>query len=132
VRITKKEIPMLKKFTSIAIVAALVYALAGTPTSATAQTRRDTKTLSPLGIEENQILSENLGANQNLRADMVKLVADVRAEGKLVKVPAPQIQAPQRNNLSTGAKIAIGVAIAVAVVVVVLVAQRCNNEPGGC
>ena len=116
---------MCKKRTSISIVAALVYTLIGPPNSVTAQFRREARNVST------PITKDNNGT-QSLRADMVKLVADVRAEGKLVKVPQPQIQAPQRNNLSTGAKIAIGVAIAVAVVVVVLVAQRCNNEPGSC
>lgn len=123
---------MLNTFASTVLVVALLSTLAATPTLATAQTRRDTKMQSHAVTGENEPLSENLQANQNLRADILKLVADVKAGHDVVRTPRPQIQSPQRNNLSKSAKIAIGVGIAVAVVVVILVSQRCSNEPGGC
>ncbi|HLA12066.1 MAG TPA: hypothetical protein VJ023_15880 [Pyrinomonadaceae bacterium] len=119
---------MFNKFASIVLVLTLVSTLLGTP--ATAQTKWETKTHPLVVTQQGEILSENLRANQNLRADIFKLVAEVKAGGDVVKIPAPQIHRQQRNNLSKGAKIAIGVGIAAAVVVVILVAQYCRNEQG--
>ena len=57
--------------------------------------------------------------NEKLRADMLKLVSDAKA-GKL-KLPAQQFpQSTNRNNLSKGAKIAIGVGIAAAIIFAIL------------
>jgi hypothetical protein len=57
--------------------------------------------------------------NEKLRADMLRLVNDARA-GKL-KMPAQQFpQSTHRNNLSKGAKIAIGVSVAAVIVFAIL------------
>jgi hypothetical protein len=57
--------------------------------------------------------------NEKLRNDMLKLVADAKA-GKL-KMPAQQFPQPNnRNNLSTGAKIAIIGGIAGAIIFLIL------------
>lgn len=56
--------------------------------------------------------------NEKLKADVAKLVADAKA-GKL-KVPAQHFPQPKRNNLSTGAKIAIGAGIAGAIIFTIL------------
>jgi hypothetical protein len=57
--------------------------------------------------------------NEKLRADVLKLVSDAKA-GKL-KVPLQQFpQSTHRNNLSKGAKIAIGVSIAAVIVFAIL------------
>ena len=61
---------------------------------------------------------EKSKANEKLKADMAKLVADAKA-GKL-KVPAQQFPQTQRNNLSTGAKIGIIAAIAGIIVAIVI------------
>ncbi len=117
---------MLNKFASIVLVAALVSTPAGTPAFADAPSKRGEKTRPDAVTEADKV------ANEKLRAEIFKLVADAKAGGKGVTLPRPQIQSPQKNNLSKGTKIAIGVGIAVAVVAVILVSKRCNNEPGGC
>jgi uncharacterized protein YxeA len=60
-------------------------------------------------------------ANEKVKTDMMKLVADAKA-GKVA--PAPQ-QFPRaaRNNLSTGAKIGIAAAIGGAIVLIVIFHQ---------
>ena len=117
---------MLNKFASVVLVAALVCTLAGTSAFADALSKRGSKTPADAVTEADRVV------NEKLRAEIFKLVADAKAGGKGVTLPRPQIQAPQRNNLSKGTKIAIGVGIAVAVVAVILVSTRCNNEPGSC
>ena len=117
---------MLNKFASIVLVAALVCTLVGKPTSANTPSKRGAKT------EPDAVTETDKVVNEKLRAEIIKLVADTKAGGSVVTFPRPQIQSPQRNNLSTGTKIAIGVGIAVAVVVVILVSKRCSNEPGSC
>jgi hypothetical protein len=59
--------------------------------------------------------------NEKLRADVQRLVSDAKA-GKL-KMPAQQFPAPQRNNLSTGAKIGIIAGIAGAIIVIAILAK---------
>ena len=65
-------------------------------------------------------------ANEKVKADVLKLVADARA-GKL-KSPPPQFPArTKRNNLSKGAKIGIVAAIAGAIFLIVMV-QQLNSD----
>src|SRR3990172_3910700 len=123
---------MLDKLGCGLLVAALVSTLVATPGLASAQAKRDTNQQSKVITQERELFVEDVPANQALRADISKLVAGVKAQRDVVTFPRPQLQSPQRNNLSKGTKITVGVAVAVAVVVVVLVAQRCSNEPGGC
>ena len=61
---------------------------------------------------------EKTQANEKLKADVTKLVADAKA-GKL-KMPAQHFPQPKRNNLSTGAKVAIIAGVAAAVIFIVL------------
>lgn len=61
-----------------------------------------------------------------LKTDVTKLVADAKA-GKL-KVPGPQFPQPQRNNLSTGAKIGIIAAIAGAIVLIAVVVHVTSDN----
>ena len=117
---------MFTKFASVVLVAALVCTLAGTSAFADAPLKRSSKT-PPAAVTGTDKL-----VNEKLRAEIFKLVANAKAGSKTVTLPRPQIQPPQRNNLSKGTKIAIGVGIAVAVVAVILVTTRCNNEPGSC
>ena len=122
---------MLNKFVTIVLVAALVCTLAGTPAFADTPNNPGAKTRS--AAERPDAVSEaGRLVNEKLRAEILKLVADTKAGGNVVRFPRPQIQSPHRNNLSKGAKIAIGVGIAVAVVAVILVSKRCGNEPGAC
>jgi hypothetical protein len=117
---------MITKFASIVVVAALVCTLAGATAFANAPSKPDSKT------PPDTVTGADKVVNEKLRAEIFKLVADAKAGSKGVTLPRPQIQSPQRNNLSKGRKIAIGVGIAAAIVVVILVSKRCSNEPGGC
>jgi hypothetical protein len=118
---------MLNKFASIVLVAALVCTLAGTPAFANTGSKGDAKTRGTADRPDAVTEADNV-ANEKLRAEILRLVADAKAGRKVVTLPRPQIQSPQRNNLSKETKIAIGVGIAVAVVVVILVSKRCSNE----
>ncbi|MGI8919006.1 MAG: hypothetical protein ACR2H6_10420 [Pyrinomonadaceae bacterium] len=122
---------MINKFASIVLVAALVCTLAGRPAFADTPKKPGVKTPGTT-VRSGTVTEVGRVANEELRAEILKLVADAKAEGNVVKFPRPQIQPTHRNNLSQGAKIAIGVAIAVAVVTVILVSKRCDNEPGAC
>lgn len=103
---------MIKKLVSCATVIALVCCFCAT--SAYARTGSDPK--------EPEVKSapaaEKTQAQEKLKADVTKLVSDAKA-GKL-KVPAQQFPHPQRNNLSTGAKIGIIAAIAGTIVLICL------------
>ena len=103
---------MIKKLGSLATVVALVCCFCAT--SAYARTGSDPK--------EPEVKSatpaEKTQAQEKLKADVTKLVADAKA-GKL-KVPAQQFPQPKRNNLSTGAKIGIIAAIAGTIVAIVI------------
>jgi hypothetical protein len=117
---------MINKFASMLLVAALVCTLAGTPAFADTLSKREAKTQPEVVTESDKVV------NEKLRSEIFKLVAETKAARNEVKFPQPQIQSPQRNNMSQGTKIAIGVAIAAAVVAVILISTRCNNEPGSC
>jgi hypothetical protein len=103
---------MIKKLVSLATVVALVGCFCAT--SAYARTGSDPK--------EPEVKSatpaEKTQAQEKLKADVTKLVADAKA-GKL-KVPAQHFPQPKRNNLSTGAKIAIVAGIAGAIIFTIL------------
>lgn len=62
--------------------------------------------------------AEKNKTSDKLKADVTKMVADAKA-GKL-KMPAQQFPQPKRNNLSTGAKIAIVAGIAGALIFIIL------------
>jgi cell division protein FtsL len=110
---------MTKGLISLALVVALVCCFCGT--SAYSRTGSDPKepTVTPTTA------AEKTQAQEKLKADVAKLVSDAKA-GKL-KVPAQQFPQPKRNNLSKGAKIAIGAGIAAAVIFIIL---WYTNGPG--
>ena len=63
--------------------------------------------------------STEVRRNEKLRTDMLRLVSDAKA-GKLT-MPAQQFPQPtHRNNLSKGAKIAIGIGVAAAIIFAIL------------
>lgn len=122
---------MLNRFATMVLVAALVCTLGGTP--AFAQTLNNPGAKTHSAVERPDAFTDaDRVVNAELRAEILKLVADTKAGGNVVRFPRPQLESPHRNNLSKGTKIAIGVAIAVAVVAVILVSKRCDNEPGAC
>lgn len=119
---------MLNKFASLAVVIALVCPLGGT--SAFANTPSDSDAKSKLVASPSKVggtAKNEAKPNEKLRADMLKLVADAAA-GKVKLAARPQIQPAKSNDLSKGAKIAIGVGIAIAVIVVVVAVS--NRGPG--
>jgi hypothetical protein len=120
---------MFNKFASIALVAVLVCTLAEMPafarSSEPAAKARETVDQPEAAVAADKVV------NEKLRTEIRKLVADTKAGTNVVTIPRPQFPAPQRNNLSTGTKIAIGVGVAVAVVAIIFIKKRCDNE-GGC
>jgi len=115
---------MFIKFTSIVV--ALLLTLSIAPVLVAAQSKQELKNYSVELAEPGQ------QSNPKLQMDIQRLLANLKSERDVIKLPRPQIVDPQRSNLSKSTKITIGVAIAVAVVVIILVSKRCSNEPGGC
>jgi hypothetical protein len=110
---------MTKKLISVATVVALLCCLYGTSTYArTGSDPKEPEVKPATPVEKSQ-------ANEKLKADVTKLVADAKA-GKL-KMPAQHFPQPKRNNLSKGAKIAIGAGIAAALIFIIL---WYTNGPG--
>jgi hypothetical protein len=103
---------MIRKAVSVAVVFALV--LCFSRASALGNSGSDSK--EPVDKAPPAVAKKE--ANEKLKADVAKLVADAKA-GKL-KVPAQHFPQPKRNNLSTGAKIAIVAGIAGAIVFIIL------------
>ena len=114
---------MLNKFASVVLITALVCTLGGSSAFASNPSQPDTKpVMTETRSESGAATKREAQPNEKLKADMVKLVTDAKA-GKVAPAERPQIQPAKSNNLSKGAKIAIGVGIAVAVVAVVLIAR---------
>lgn len=113
---------VLKKLTSITLVAVLVGVLCGTSASASVSTNPDTRTNPANGPSDAPAKTE-VKPNEQLKNDMLKkLVADAKA-GKVVPAAKSQIQPARSNNLSKGKKIAIGVGIAAAIVVAIIIVK---------
>jgi hypothetical protein len=106
---------MIKKLISFAMVVALICCFCGT--AAYARTGPDPKE----PTVKSATPAEKTQAQEKLKADVTKLVADAKA-GKL-KMPAQQFPQPTRNNLSTGAKIGIIAAIAGGIVLIVMLVK---------
>ena len=111
---------MIRKLVSFGMVVALVCCFCGI--SAYAKDGSESK--EPAAAQPSQPIVK-AKANEKLKADVAKLVADAKA-GKL-KMPAQHFPQPKRNNLSTGAKIAIIAGIAGAIIFTVL---WYTNGPG--
>ena len=112
---------MLNKLTSVTLVAALVFVLCGTSALANNSSNPDVET-NTANVSSGALAKKEVEPNDQLKNNMVKLVADAKA-GKVAPPERSQIQPAKSNNMSKGTKIAIGVGIAVAVVAVVLIAR---------
>jgi len=113
---------MLKKLTSLTVAVALITVMCGVSVFANSVSNSDSRKdpiTRPLFVN---LESNKERSNEELRANMLRLVADAKA-GKVAPAERPQIQPAKRNNLSKGTKIAIGVGIAVAVIAVIVVAK---------
>lgn len=106
---------MIKRVGSLVVVFAVVCCFC--VTSAYARTGSDPNEPSV----KTALPAEKRQAQEKLKADVTKLVSDAKA-GKL-KMPAQQFPHPQRNNLSTGAKIGIIAGIGGAIVVIAILVK---------
>lgn len=115
---------MLNKLTSVTLVAALIIVSCGTSAFAYNSSNRDVRT-DTLNVPSEAPAKKEV-KHEQLKNDMLKLVADAKA-GKVAMPAKSQIQPAKSNNLSKGAKIAIGVGVAVAVIVVILISPAFND-----
>ncbi len=118
---------MLNKLTSVTLVAALVIVLCGTSAFANSSSNPDAKT-DTANVPSGALAKKEVKPNEQLKNNMLKLVAHAKA-GKVAPAERPQIQPAKSNNLSKGAKIAIGVGIAIAVIAVIVIATS-DKGPG--
>ena len=110
---------MIKQFISFATVVALVCCFCGVSVYASGTDPRVPPVKTVTSAEKSQ-------AQEKLKADMTKLVADAKA-GKL-KVPAQHFPQPKRNNLSTGAKIGIIAGIGAAIFLIVMLVSLSDDD----
>jgi hypothetical protein len=110
---------MIKKLVSLATAVALLCCFCGTSVYANGTDPKapTVKTATP---------AEKSLAQEKLKADVTKLVADAKA-GKL-KVPAQHFPQPKRNNLSTGAKVAIIAGIGAAVFLIIMLVSLADDD----
>jgi hypothetical protein len=118
---------MLKKFTTLALVAALVCTLGAPP--AFAQNKPSTNVIwnkvndSPDSTSAGKKEAQPGGS---LKASIQKLVLDAKA-GKGFSVSDPQNQPRQSNSLSKATKIAIVAGIAAVIILVIVVVHEKNH-----
>lgn len=115
---------MINRCSSLALAIALAWTVGGTSALGDTPTKTDTSGNEVVTVPGSSTLAKKeVRPNEKLRAGLDKLVADARA-GKVAPAARPQNQTARRNNLSDGAKIAIGVGIAVALVILVVTHKR--------
>ncbi|HEV7744547.1 MAG TPA: hypothetical protein VGO56_06105 [Pyrinomonadaceae bacterium] len=116
---------MFKKLASVILIAAIACTIGGTSAFAASTSDPSVKD-DPANIPAEVPEKKAPRANEQLKTNMLKLVADAKA-GR-VRLPAKsQIQPGTSNNLSKGKKIAIGVGIAVVVVAVIVFIHEKNH-----
>lgn len=122
-----------------AVLSALLLQAAAVPAFAATKAEKEAKRAEKVRAE---ITKLGTGADARVRLelrDKTKLegyvseagadtFAVTASDGKTTTVAYPQVKRAQGNNLSTGAKIAIGVGIGVAVTLIVLYAIYAANE----
>jgi preprotein translocase subunit SecF len=129
---------MLKKICS-AILAALLLQAAAAPAFANANPKKEAERaekvqaqLSKLGTGRDALVRVELRDKTKLEGYVSEAGADTftvtDAKGNATAVPYHQVKKAQGNNLSTGAKIAIGASVAAAVVLIVLYSMYAANE----
>ena len=117
---------MLNKITSTTLVAALLVVLSGTSAFANNSSNPEVRT-DTANVPSGAPAKKEVKPNEQLKNDMLKLVADAKA-GKVAMPAKSQIQPAKSNNWSKGTKIAVGVGIAAAVIVVILIASPAFND----
>ena len=117
---------MLKKLASFTIITALVCTLGGIAAFANNTSSQDTKN-DTAKVPSETPAKEEVKPNEQLKSNMLKLVADAKA-GKIAPAPKSQIQPARSNNWSKRKKIAVGVGIAAAVVVILVLKYKTDRE----
>lgn len=119
---------MLKKFASLALVATLVFTLSAPKGFAQTSPPLDVKSnaVSAATVSDPAVRKEAQTTSRSLKADIQKLVAEAKADKRLVIVD-PQNQPRQSNSLSKATKIAIIAGIAIVVILIIVVVHEKNN-----
>ncbi len=134
---------MFKKILSLALIGLLINLVSISPAYADSKEAKQARF-----VERVKKSIAKLGTGTDARVevklrDKTKLTGYLREAGEdsfvvvdakngvATTVAYPQVKQVKGNNLSTGAKIAIGVAIGVAVVLLIILGKYCSNE-GGC
>jgi hypothetical protein len=129
---------MLKKICS-AVLAALLLQAAAAPAFANTNPKKEAERagkvhaqLAKLGTGRDALVRVELRDKTKLDGYVSEASADsftvTDAKGNATAVPYRQVKKAQGNNLSTGAKIAIGAGVAAAVVLIVLYSMYAANE----
>jgi hypothetical protein len=112
---------MMKRLLSVGIVAALICCFWGS--AAFGKPGSDPNELSAKPASSEKELAKR---NEKVKADVLKLVADTKAGKVVPRTPSP-FQQTKRNNMSTGAKIAI-VAIIAGTVFLIFAVHAINSD----
>lgn len=134
---------MLKRCVSLALVTALLCSFGGVPALAASRAEKEARQAEKV---RQGILKLGVGPEAQVRVKLRDktalagyvsragedsfVVTDART-GVATAVPYPQVKTVKGNNLSTGAKIAIGVGIVAAVVLVIVLVVRAKCGPEG-
>jgi len=113
---------MIKRISSLPLVALLILTLCGSSTYARTSPGDEGKPAENTASDR----AAKKQSNEKLRTDILKLVVDAKA-GKVMPATRPQ-QPKNSNSLSKGAKIGISVGIAVAVIAIIVIAK--DKGPG--
>lgn len=133
---------MVKKYLSLLLVVLLASAASAAPARAESKVEKDVKLtwkvkqgVSNLGIGRDARVTVKLRDNTKLIGyisevkDESFVVTDLKT-GVATDVAYPDVTQVKGNNLSTGAKIAIGAAIVGAIILLLFIKAYCNNEAG--
>ena len=134
---------MIKKYLSLVLVGLLLQAASAAPALAESKFEKDMKLawkvkqgVSTIGVGRDARVAVKLRDNTKLAG----YISEIKAEsfvvtdlntGVATSVAYPDVTQVKGNNLSTGAKIAIGAAIVGAIILLLLLRTYCHNE-GGC
>lgn len=129
---------MLKKICSVVLAALLIQSVA-VPAFAKSDAEKAAKRaekvrtqLARLGTGRDALVSLELRDKTKLKGYISEVGAEsfvvTDSAGKTTTVAYPQVKMAQGNNLSTGAKIAIGVGIGAAIVLIILWAYLADDD----
>ncbi|HUG96285.1 MAG TPA: hypothetical protein VMJ94_01980 [Nitrososphaera sp.] len=127
---------MLKKYLSLVLVALLVHVVSAAPAFAKSRAEKEARfaekvraNILKLGVGPEVLVRVKLRDKTKLEGYISEAATDSFVvvsvkNGRATTVTYPQVKAVQGNNLSTGAKIAIGVGIVIAVAAILVLWAR--------